>query len=711
MKSSITLLLVLLSTFIHANSIFIKGKVTAKKNGEPIVGAHVIAYPSKQIAVTNFDGSYTIKDLKVSDTILKVTMVGYIPSSGKIGKGTNSLNFELEESISDVSEVVVTGTRTLKTLSNTPVLTKLVTASQIESSGANSALDALEFALPGLNFSRNPHNISMEIQGLGNRYILVLLNGQRMTGETLDQVNMSRINVDDIEKIEILSGAASALYGSNAISSVVNIITKRNTRKWQGSVGVKYGLENKDLTNDVMFGYKNKAIDIRFNGFRRSSDGYDLSSDDNYATQPAYIDYSGKLQTTYEISEDIRVKAHGRYFRSDNESGDPNVSGHKLRENYTYGVGIDLRPTSKHFLELKVHADDSKQSYTNLGDEPDEVFGENSFRTVSFLDTYTHNKDLQIVVGTDYNYESVFSLTTFGDEPTKKDVTDFNAFLQTDYKILPTLDFVAGLRYTQHKTFGSHYTPKFTLMYKLSDFKFRGNLSWGYKTPSLKHLYYNFFMGGMFWIYGNPDLKPETSFYNSFSVEYGKKDFNASVNIFKNKLEDKIDGYFAINEKTGKRSYYYKNYSAVRIKGVEAFLRFRFLQNFTSQLGYNFLDTKDLETNRPLPRISKHSGVFGLTWSTTQMKHPLSLNVSTRMHSDKKFFSEQKGATSGNVVLVEKKEKGFAIWKATYSQDFHLHKAYTLKVQLGVDNILDYKENENVINPGRTFWGALKIYL
>ncbi len=712
----IALLFFLLSVFYVKGQVrTLTGQVTDKKTGEPVVGAHIMTYPSQRIAVSNFDGSYILEGVAAGDTVLKVTMVGYIGAEQNIKSSKQTIDFELEESLCEFSEVVVTGTRTLKTLNDTPILTKLISKQQIQASGASSALDILEFSLPGVSFSRNPHNTSMEIQGLGNRYILVLLDGQRMTGETLDQVNMSRINSDDIEKIEVLGGAASALYGSNAIGSVVNIITKKNREKWQGDVGVKYGYENKDLINDLTFGYKNENFDVRFSGFRRSSDGYDLTPDDNKATQPAYIDYSGKITAKYDVSKKARLNVLGSYFRNDNESGETFVSGHKLRENYTYGIGAEVKFSDKNFLVLKASADDSKQSDTNLGDKPDEVFGKNSFKTISLLNTYTHSDDLQIVFGTDYNYESVYSLTTFGPEPASKSIKDFNTYIQADYKILPELDFITGLRYTHHPSFGSHYTPKFSLMYKLNYFKFRGNLSWGYKTPSLKHLYYNFFMGGQFWIYGNPKLDAEKSFYNSFSIEYGRKDFNFSVNLFKNTLDDKIDGYFKINTETGQRAMYYKNYSSVTIRGLETFVNLRLWNDFTSQLGYNFLETKDLETNRELPGVSKHSGTWGLTWSNTRMKYPISLNISGRVHSPRQYFEEKAkkdgtGATTGNVI-TSANEAGFALWRATYSQDFKLYEKYKLKVQLGVDNILDYKKNETVINPGRTFWGALRIYL
>lgn len=724
---NIVITLLFIFSYVGANAQLrsISGRVLDKKTGEPIVGAHVMVYPSQKITITNFDGGYQINQVGTEDSSIKVTMVGYQDAERTIPRNVEGpLDFSLEEASFLCSEVVVTGTRTLKTLDNTPIYTKVIKGEQLEAEGVTSVIDALQFAIPGVDFSRNPHNTSMQYKGLGNRYILILLDGQRMTGETLDQVNMSRINADDIEKIEVLNGAASSLYGSNAIGSVVNIITKKNKKQWQGSAGVRYSNENKDMLNDVMLGYKANKLDIRFNGFRRSSDGYDLTPEDEYQTEPGIVDYSAKLKAGYEISKNARIELRGRYFRNDNESGDPNVSGHKLKENYTYGIGLEFRPLSKHFVQINADSDESKQSYTNLGTAPDEVFAKNKFRTVSFVDTYTVNEDFQIIVGAEHNYESVFSETTFGPAPATKSVTDFNGFIQTDYKIVPSLDFVAGLRFTDHETFGSHYTPKFTLMQTVGNFKFRGNLSWGYKAPSLKHLYYNFFMGGMFWIYGNPDLEPETSFYNSLSVEYAKKDFNFSVSAYKNKLEDKIDGYMAIDRKTGKRAYYYKNYSAVRIRGVESYMQFRFFNDFTSRIGYNLTDAIDVETDRRMQGVSRHAATVGLTWNKKDLKYPISLNVSGRMNTGKISFEQANmgGTSPGNVNLTERTGKGYSIWKATYTQEFLLYDKFNLKVQLGVDNLMDYvpqvrtadgslKADELFLNPGRTFWGALRIYL
>lgn len=238
-------------------------------------------------------------------------------------------------------------------------------------------------------------------------------------------------------------------------------------------------------------------------------------------------------------------------------------------------------------------------------------------------------------------------------------------------------------------------------MYTMGKFKFRGNMSWGYKAPTLKRLFYNFSHGNFF-IKGNPDLDPETSFYNSLSAEYGNKNINISANFFKNKLKDKIAGYMTMDG--GKRIYSYRNFDDVCIEGIETFINVRFLENFSSQIGYNYVDARDEETDLQLPGTSKHYGTAGLTWTARKMKYPMSLNVVTRVHSDRIYY-KRKGKQ-----IVEAKDNGYWICRATYTQDFKIYKDVKLKVQLGVDNIFDYKKDATVINSGRRFWGGVNLY-
>lgn len=117
-----------------------------------------------------------------------------------------------------LEEVVVTGTRTEKRLSEVPVLTTVISEKDIRKSGVQTALEALEDNLPGIVSEANAMGNNLRIKGLSSRYILFLVDGERMVSEGAGgNINLSQIDVNSIKRIEIINGAASALYGSNAV--------------------------------------------------------------------------------------------------------------------------------------------------------------------------------------------------------------------------------------------------------------------------------------------------------------------------------------------------------------------------------------------------------------------------------------------------------------------------------------------------------------
>lgn len=128
-----------------------------------------------------------------------------------------------------LSQVVVTGTRTPKTLADAPVATRVITSKDIERTDATDIQDLLTQELPGVEFSYAMNQQThLNFSGFGGQSILFLVDGERLAGETMDDVDFSRLLMAGVERIEIVKGAASALYGSNAEGGVVNIITKEN---------------------------------------------------------------------------------------------------------------------------------------------------------------------------------------------------------------------------------------------------------------------------------------------------------------------------------------------------------------------------------------------------------------------------------------------------------------------------------------------------
>ncbi|MDR2936190.1 MAG: TonB-dependent receptor [Rikenellaceae bacterium] len=145
------------------------------------------------------------------------------------------------ENIYNFSEVVVTATRTPLTLKNTPVITRVISAREIETSGARSIQEILSMELAGVEFHQAGFGTQMLFQGLDARYILFLIDGERMAGETYGNIDYARIPVGDIERIEIVRGASSVLYGSNAMGMVVNVITRTPKRPVEISASAGYG--------------------------------------------------------------------------------------------------------------------------------------------------------------------------------------------------------------------------------------------------------------------------------------------------------------------------------------------------------------------------------------------------------------------------------------------------------------------------------------
>lgn len=143
-----------------------------------------------------------------------------------------------------LDEVVITGTRTEKLLRDTPVLTRVISKKKIQELNPMDMETLLQYELPGIQFSYNSMSQLPEIkyQGMDAEYLLFLVDGERISGEGADHnVDFSRFNVDDIERIEVVRGAQSTLYGSNALGGVINIITRSANRPFTGNVNARYG--------------------------------------------------------------------------------------------------------------------------------------------------------------------------------------------------------------------------------------------------------------------------------------------------------------------------------------------------------------------------------------------------------------------------------------------------------------------------------------
>ncbi len=692
-----------------------------KETQKPVPYANVcfegLETSARHYEITSMEG---IADNPVREkSVIAISFVGYKTIMDTIKPDESKMYF-MEQDLFNMEQVVVTGTRTRKMLSKSPVLTKVVSETELLEAGAVTALDALEYSMPGVQFSPDAHGDNLQIQGLDNDYILVLVDGERMVGETRGNVNFDRLCAEEIDRIEIVNGASSVLYGSNAIGAVINIITKdsRQDKPFKATIASRYSGFNELLISSNI-GFSGKKFDARFNGFRSSTDGYDLTPETASSyTVDKNTDYSGKLRLTYQPNEKVLLQTKGSYYQHEVVNPESSTkSTHDFNRNYSLSGKVSISPADNHSIELRFNTDiyNAFTVYEKRDDEK-EKDSDYSYSSLLFTDAYLFFEKLEVVAGVESNFENIYSLDLFGEnEGQTKNAYDINVLLQADYTVLKNLEIVAGIRNTYHSNYGIHLSPKLSLMYSPGKFKFRGNIAKGYKAPTLKELYYNFDHHGMFMIYGNSDLKPEDAFYTSLSGEYTRKTFNISVTAYYNSIRNKIESVDQVNSSTDMLEKHYLNVSEALLKGIESYFSIYITDNMVTKTGYAYSDASDRSTGLQLYGNSRHSGTFALTYKMPKVKYPFSISLNGRASSGR-LYHEAETVTDEvtgeeRTIITRDKSDPYTIWKLTYNQQFRFSKNIKCQLQAGVNNIFDYTDSEHmaVVDPGRRFFAGIKI--
>ncbi|MEG1794250.1 MAG: TonB-dependent receptor [Rikenellaceae bacterium] len=702
----LSLLLCLMGqAFAQVKAFDISGTVVDSVTQKPLMGVYVTV--GKQGVRTNNSGSFLIKKVTQGDVNINTSFYSSYTTINRDIHLTSDTTIYLilaEKGIA-FDDVVVTGTRTEKRLSQTPILTTVIQESEIQKAGAVSMLESLQDNIPGIVVSPNAMGNNMRIKGLNSRYILFLVDGERLVSEGAGgNVNLDQIDVDNIKKVEMISGASSALYGSNAVGAVINIITKAPIHEFEGGANL-IAESNNTWKAKIDAGTNLKKCTSRISLFRNSSDGFGADGNGAYAAR--YVDYGGHLKLGYKPTERIDINMVGRYFRHEtfNPQNSINVS-HALTHNMSLGLsGGYLTADKRNNLRVSLNFD-KFFNYDILEKKGNEHSKNNTASYVSsrVLNTFTPTEKWEVVGGVEYNHEENYAINTLGTTATTKKLDDLNLFAQAEYEILKDFDVVAGARYTYNTQFKSAFTPKLSLMYSIDGFKFRASVGTAFRAPSIKELYYDFDHQGMFWIYGNPDLKSEKGLYSSLSTEYTIKNFNISVSGYYNKIDNKITQYDVINELGGNEKYY-KNVSSATLQGVDVSLYYILFRELVFKGNYSFCDAKDHSTGLQLSSNVKHSGTVSLTWNGKIAHSPFSLQFAGRLNSPI-YYQELMGDLPSPDVVPLAKSKSYAIWKAVLVKPFHIAK-HTVELTLKVDNIFDFKD-VSFIDSGRQYLIGIK---
>lgn len=441
----------------------------------------------------------------------------------------------------DLDEVVVTGTRTPKFLKDTPIQTRVINAKEIARLDATNVQDLLQQELPGVEFTYAMNQQThLNFSGFGGQGVLFLVDGERLAGETMDDVDFTRLSMDNVERIEIVKGAASALYGSNATGGVINIITKKSQKPVTLNVNARYAKHNEQRYGGT-FGLNGKHWNNMFTVNFNRMDNYDVHSASNPVTRIISTVYGDKTinfkdQLVWCPNKNFHLSGRaGYFFRETVRSAD---QPERYRD-FSGGLGLQWNISEHDDFQASYAFDQyDKSDYQRITklDIRDYSNVQNSLRLL-----YNHRFDRGdvLTIGSDFMHDYLYNTNL---ENETRNQNSWDLFGQYDWRISDQWEAVGAVRYDYFSDGKeSHVTPKLNVCYKpIYNLSIRAGYGMGFRAPTLKEKYYNFDMAGIWIVEGNANLKSEVSHNFNLSAEYTKGHYNLTGSVYYNKVKNKL---------------------------------------------------------------------------------------------------------------------------------------------------------------------------
>jgi outer membrane receptor for ferrienterochelin and colicins len=674
----------------QVNHAQIHGRVIDASDNQALSGVVVSIDGKMQFLISAENGSFSFRVSNPGVYKLSASMIGYADYKQTIilkEKLDTNLIIGLTPVVENMETVVITGTRTEKRLKEVPVLTQVILPERLKDMGITTINAALEHEVPGLNLSQFTYRQKVTFQGMNAKYLLFLVDGERIAGEMDGDVDYNRLNLDNVERIEVVRGASSALYGSNAIGGVINIITKKQVAALNVNAYSKisdYG----DFSAGSSFGIKKSKIRSHTGINFKQTDGYLIPGDTlRSMTQDKMKSATLNQLFDYSFTEKLRCIANGNFFYNRVYDGSIIPAHHAYAGIGGYIKAIYNKDSVTNF-EI-THAADNYIAYN--------VYFKNNNKHSKYSTDWQQNTRLlsnfntligNIVLGIEYKTENIYSFRVID---TTQEATEKTAFIQNDYKINNYFSFVTGARATYHSHYGFNAVPKVSAMASLGSLILRASFGMGYRSPTLKEMYYDFEHMGMFRLTGNPNLKPERSEYEGFSMEINHSIHNLSINLYRNYVKDMIVNNW-IEPKVGQ----YVNIATAQILGMDVMDKIVLFKNFQVNGGISIVDAKNLETKKQIYDISPISVNGNARYYFTVFKEKASVELFGK-YTGRRYYEP--------VGEFFYEDQPYQTWRFTYVQ----HYKNRISASVGIDNIFNLIEPNSLgnISPGRRYFVSL----
>ena len=738
-------LLVILSFLSLSISTFAQRrvKITIREAGtqQPLLGAHITIAPYKEhqdtlIVITDKDGKAFINlEKENASYFYKVNMMGYMPVNGTILATEKEVNVVLKEDVMHLNGVVVTGSRTERPVKLSPITTQVLGGKALVDAGYSDLQHALQQETPGMNIQKVGFGNEISMQGLDARHVLFLQDGERMTGDMAGNLDYERFNLHAIDRIEIVKGASSTLYGSRASGAVINLISKKTQKPLDIQAGVRFAQMNQrnykqPNPKDFLYMFEKNSdrpnlqswisAGIKQGKFTSQTDVWYSSSDAFYMYQsdkdkkvytkeanpflphditltsiaprsPMGIEGTEHLSVAqklyYEPSKSLSLQAYGSMFFMNSYDLIQDMTFSQSRD---FMAGIKLKYDIKDWftVNLSLHGDfyDRFKRHERI-DERKNVYKSKIFEPRLTL-TSSYFTGHNIIFGVEHTTDELTSDRFVNRRMTTRSLHETEYFLQDEWTVNSHWMLSSGVRTNFSKAFGFMWMPKIAIKYAPDNhWALRANYSMGYRAPSIKELFFNWDHLGMFQIKGSENLQSEKNNYFSLGAEYSKDRFFINVNAYANIFNKKIEGVWRIYDM--QYNFEYINLKSQRMLGVEAIMKWRLTDNFMLNATYSYVNVSK-QSGIQVNTTSPHAATASIDYTLNRPNYRLKSIFSTSIMGEKKFDVQDR-------VWVKEHNKSYDAYFRCILPTYVLCNLAVVqtfynkvKLTVGVDNIFNY---------------------
>ncbi len=629
------------------------------------------------------------------------------------------LHLELAPAALVTQVVVVSGSREQELIQNSTTKVDVIPQRLLHDSGYETVRDILSEE-PGIvtRSGSSGSRSETQIQGIDSRQSLILIDGLPLVGAKgikAGILNMDRQSVGRLERIEIVKGASSALYGSDAIGGVINMITRKPRYPVEASLTTSGGSLNRfDVRGDLGF------VKDEWSGFfeaeRHKQNPYSLIPSGS-TTGPGFhrYDYLGKLG--YEFSDRFKLNAMSHAFVNQDSgflfssSGPTNSATEDSALHYAVSADVGLTPMTQWNLRGFYGKYDESSSLDVLT-QPGPVnstanLNQRLYRFDSSVSQVIGGRQF-LQGGVEWNQDEYRGFNRVLGDNIGQGIKMVDLWVNDRISLHERVALTLGGRFSHHNLYGNHFVPRVSSLFRVTEnLRVRGTFGRGFRAPDLGQLFYRYQNPlHVYQVIGNIHLKPEESMTYQFGFDYGLEKIRFAANFFRNDIQDLIQAEFIGRPRTpediqtllrafdissefapalNRYFYLYQNVDNVYTWGIESKVDLRLNSNLMVSTGYTYLDARDKDTGVFLSGRHRHHGNFRIFYSSSRLG-----GLRTNLRGT--YFGKWPVSGRGGTALGD----AYQIW------DWYVAKPISRGTELFfvVDNMFDSKDSSlNVAQP------------